>query len=74
MANHCSILAWGIPWTEEPGGLQFIGVTESDTTYRINNNNNKEQIKHKDDRWGLVKGIWGLSILSPSSPLNLKLF
>ena len=25
MANHCSILAWRIPWTEEPGGLQFMG-------------------------------------------------
>ena len=24
MATHLSILAWGIPWTEEPGGLQFI--------------------------------------------------
>ena len=22
LANHCSILAWRIPWTEEPGGLQ----------------------------------------------------
>jgi len=22
MENHCSILAWRIPWTEEPGGLQ----------------------------------------------------
>ena len=22
MATHCSILAWRIPWTEEPGGLQ----------------------------------------------------
>ena len=22
MATHSSILAWGIPWTEEPGGLQ----------------------------------------------------
>ena len=22
MANHSSILAWGVPWTEEPGGLQ----------------------------------------------------
>ena len=22
MATHCSILAWEIPWTEEPGGLQ----------------------------------------------------
>ena len=27
--NHFSILAWKIPWTEEPGGLQFMGVTKS---------------------------------------------
>ena len=26
MATHSSILAWGIPWTEEPGGLQSIGL------------------------------------------------
>ena len=25
MATHSSIIAWRIPWTEEPGGLQFIG-------------------------------------------------
>ena len=25
MATHHSILAWSIPWTEEPGGLQFMG-------------------------------------------------
>ena len=25
MATHSSILAWRIPWTEEPGGLQFLG-------------------------------------------------
>ena len=24
MANHSSILAWIIPWTEEPGGLQSV--------------------------------------------------
>ena len=24
VATHSSILAWRIPWTEEPGGLQFI--------------------------------------------------
>ena len=26
MATHSSILAWRIPWTEEPGGLQSTGV------------------------------------------------
>ena len=25
MATHSSILAWEIPWTEEPGGLQRVG-------------------------------------------------
>ena len=25
-ATHFSILAWRIPWTEEPGGLQIIGL------------------------------------------------
>ena len=31
MATHSSILAWRIPWTEEPGGLQSTGVTKSRT-------------------------------------------
>ena len=26
MATNASILAWDIPWTEEPGGLQFMGL------------------------------------------------
>ena len=25
MATHSSVLAWRIPWTEEPGGLQYVG-------------------------------------------------
>ena len=29
MATHSSILAWKIPWTEEPGRLQYNGVTKS---------------------------------------------
>ena len=32
MATHSSILAWRIPWTEEPGGLQSKGCEESDMT------------------------------------------
>ena len=28
MATHSSILAWRIPWTEEPGGLQSTDMTE----------------------------------------------
>ena len=26
MATHSSILAWRIPWTEKPGGLQSMGL------------------------------------------------
>ena len=32
MATHSSILAWRIPWTEEPGWLQSIESQKSDTT------------------------------------------
>ena len=32
MAPHSSILAWEIPWREEPGGLQTLGSQESDRT------------------------------------------
>ena len=30
MATHSSILAWRIPWTEEPAGLQFMGSQRVD--------------------------------------------
>ena len=29
MATHSSMLAWEIPWTEEPGGLQSMGSQKS---------------------------------------------
>ena len=32
MATHSSILAWEIPWSEEPGRLQSMGLQESDET------------------------------------------
>ena len=32
MAPHSSTLAWKIPWTEEPGGLQSVGCQDSDMT------------------------------------------
>ena len=35
VATHSSLLAWRIPWTEEPGGLQSTGRKESDTTERL---------------------------------------
>ena len=35
MAPHSSTLAWKIPWTEEPGGLQSMGSLRSDMTERL---------------------------------------
>ena len=54
MATHSSILAWRIPWMEEPGGLRSMGLPESDTTsllnhshdyhFLIKNNNNNKHV------------------------------
>ena len=38
-ATHSSILAWRIPWTEEPASYNPLSRKESDTTYQLNNNN-----------------------------------
>ena len=35
MTTHSSILAWRIPWIEEPGGLKVHGVIELDTTEQL---------------------------------------
>ena len=35
MATHSSILAWRIPWTEEPGGIQSTGHKELDSNERL---------------------------------------
>ena len=42
MATHSSILAWEIPWTEEPGGLQYMGLQ------RVGHNLATEQQQHRE--------------------------
>ena len=39
-ATLCSVLAWKVPWTEEPGGLQSMRSQELDMTQQLNNNSN----------------------------------
>ena len=39
MATHSSTLAWEIPWTEESGGLQFMGSQSVRHDLVANNNN-----------------------------------
>ena len=41
LATHSSVLAWDIPWTEEPSIQQSMGHKESDMTEWLNNNSNK---------------------------------
>ena len=36
MATHSIVLAWRLPWTKEPGGLQSMVLQESDATERLN--------------------------------------
>ena len=35
ITTHSSILVWRIPWTEEPGGLQSMGLQELDTIEQL---------------------------------------
>ena len=41
IATHSSILAWTIPWTEDPGGLQSWGRKELDTTEQLTHTHGK---------------------------------
>ena len=42
MATHSSVLAWRIPWTEEPGGLQSMGLQR----VRLGNSATTMEIHH----------------------------
>ena len=46
MATHSSILAWRIPWTEEPGRLQSMELQESDTAEQLSTHHTQK--RHKD--------------------------
>ena len=46
MATHSSILAWKIPRTEEPGGLQTMGSLFVDTTKEIEHTNQLKNRAH----------------------------
>ena len=57
MATHSSILPWRIPWTEEFGRLQSMGLKESDKTEQLTLFTiriNKGEVKNRDC-WGKKK-------------------
>ena len=51
MATHSSILAWKIPWTEEPGRLQSMGSQ----SWTVTNRTNFGQLKENGSKLKLVK-------------------
>ena len=57
MAAHSSVLAWEIPWTEEPGGLQSMG------SQRVRHDSATEQ--RKEERWKRVLLPVAFSITNP---------
>ena len=54
MATHSSILAWGVPWTEEPGGLQSMDHKELDMTEQLSARTHTHTNKHKGIQFSSV--------------------
>ena len=77
MDTHSSILAWRIPWTEETGRLQSMGLLRVGHTWATNNT---QRIVHRKEgqnmklfcwckvRVGYTKGCSGAGCLSPLPP------
>ena len=79
MATHSSILAWRIPWTEEPGGLQYMGsqrvrhdwVTNIFVYQSIIKQNNsllffqlcKYISRHKSEELQEIRGPWKAQLI-----------
>ena len=62
MATHSSILAWKIPWTEEPGGLQFIGsqrVRLDGGNLACTQENPRKCLQKRKPQLRKVKCLWG---------------
>ena len=53
MASHSSVLAWKIPWTEEPGGLQSMGLQ------RVGHNLATEQQQQQQAKLGEKITVFG---------------
>ena len=62
MATHSSVLAWRIPWTEEPGGPQSMGWQELDMTQPLRD---RERAKEKQIFTYLVNVNEEMAVLIP---------
>ena len=64
MATHSSILAWRIPWTEEPDGLQPMGSQELDMTEQLTLHTRYDGMA--DDFHPVLRMSFGNTLLFPS--------
>ena len=63
MASWSSILAWEIPRTEEPSGLQSLGLQESDTTEHTHAHSRSLRLRTREQRdldSGTKSKLWSL--------------
>ena len=65
MATHPKILAWEIPWTEEPGGLQSMELQKSPT--RLSDSTTTAKIEYAEDlkSWDGFRYLWVTGGVSP---------
>ena len=84
MASHSSVLAWEIPWTEEAGGLPFMGSQVTRTRLRDQTTavmaavdsrvqreaRRPEVTQSRSDRAGVTPGAWLLAPSASSSSLD----
>ena len=70
MATHSSVLAWRIPWTEKPGGLQSMG------SHRVGHDGSDLAAADREDEIGWTLGIWyqhvGICHFTPRQHLEGK--
>ena len=61
MATHSSILAWWIPRTEQPGGLQLVGRQESDITEQLSTHMRAHTHTHTHTHTEAIKSLFQLN-------------
>ena len=66
MASNTSILAWKIPWTEEPDGLQYMGL-QRDTTEQLTHQQQGYFDKLPETGWLKTADTYPLTVLEARS-------
>ena len=69
MTMHSSILAWIIPWTEEPGGYNPWSHKELDTTEQTNQQQKQQQQTVRSQADNIVELIYEVRFLGQDRPI-----